>query len=404
MTARKKLTNLAVHNLKPGAARREIPDGGQSNLYIIVQPSGRRRYAVRYRFAGKPRKLTLARGLSLAEARAEAATAMADVERGIDPAGERETEKAKKAEAAENTLAAVSKMYMQLAGNKLRSARSRQSILDRLLLPRLGSKPMTEIEREDVIRVLDRIEVENGPRMADMTLAVLGRIFNWFEIRTSRFRSPLVRGMQRVKPAERARTRMLSDEEIRLVWNACGDQRLQVYGAAFRFLLLTAARRSEATGMKRSEVEDGVWTLPKERSKNGQEIVRPLSRAAIEVIASVPVIAGSEFVFTVSGTSPVHLDSGRDNAKKRLDDISGVKGWVIHDLRRCARSLLSRAGVPYDAAELCLGHRLPGGLIRQTYDRHGFVEEKRRAFEQLAREIERIIAPPPAGKVVALRR
>jgi integrase len=405
MSARKKLTDLAVRNMKPGAERREIPDPGQANLYLLLQPSGRRGYAVRYRFAGKPKKLTLPRGLSLAEARAQAAAAMADVERGIDPADEKKTAEAKKAEAAENTLHAVAKVYMQLAGAKLRSAKSRQSILDRLLLPRLGSKPMDQIEREHVIRVLDRVEVENGPRMADMALAVLGRILNWYEIRTSRFRSPLVRGMQRVKPSERARTRMLSDEEIKRVWDACGDERLHIYGAAFRFLLLTGARRSEATGMKRSEIKDGVWTLPKERSKNGQEIVRPLSRAALKIIATVPIITGSELIFTVSGASPVHLDSGRDNSKKRLDQISGVHGWVIHDLRRCARSLMSRAGVQYDAAELCLGHRLPGGLIRRTYDTHNFVAEKRRAFELLAREIDRILHPDEGkGKVVALRR
>jgi integrase len=157
--------------------------------------------------------------------------------------------------------------------------------------------------------------------------------------------------------------------------------------------------------MKRSEIKDGVWTLPKERSKNGQEIVRPLSRAALKIIATVPIITGSELIFTVSGASPVHLDSGRDNSKKRLDQISGVHGWVIHDLRRCARSLMSRAGVQYDAAELCLGHRLPGGLIRRTYDTHNFVAEKRRAFELLAREIDRILHPDEGkGKVVALRR
>jgi integrase len=399
----RKLTDIAVGNMKPGTERREIPDPGQANLYLILQPSGRRRYAVRYRFDGKPRKLTLDRGLSLADARVQAAVALAKVEKGIDPIGEKKTEEAKKAEAAENTLRAVAKLYMQLAGSKLRSERSRQSILDRLLLPGLGNKPMAEIERHDVIKVLDKVEVENGPRAADMALAVLRKIFNWHEIRTSRFRSPLVKGMQRVKPSERARDRTLSDDEIKAVWDACDDPRMGIYGAAIRFLLLSGARRSEATEMRRGEIEGDVWTLPKERSKNREQIIRPLSKAALEIIGALPVIAGSDLVFTVSGTSPIHLDSGRSNAKKLLDDISGVRDWVIHDLRRVARSLLSRAGVSYDVAELCLGHRLPGGLIRRTYDTHNFIDEKRRAFELLAREIERIVNPPE-GKIVALRR
>jgi integrase len=400
MSARK-LTDFAVRNLKPSTERREVPDPGQANLYIIVQPSGRRRYAVRYRFAGKPKKLTLDRGLSLAEARVQAAAAMAKVDKGIDPAGEKKTEKDRAAIAAENTLRAVAVNYMKIAGNKLRSATSRQSILDRQILPRLGNMPMTSIERDDVIKVLDRVEVESGPRAADMALAIMRKVFNWHETRTNKFRTPLVRGMARLKPTERARKRVLTDDEIRQVWAACEDKRLGLFGPGVRLLLLTGARRNEVAHMQRSELVGTVWTLPAARSKTKDEVVRPLSPAAMAIIADVPQIVGSRFVFSTDGTRPLRLDAKR---KSLLDKISGTTGWTIHDLRRTARTLLGRARVQYDIGEQCLGHKLQGGLIRETYDRHDYLAERAEAFAALAAQLDRILAPPPEGKVVALRR
>jgi len=77
--------------------------------------------------------------------------------------------------------------------------------------------------------------------------------------------------------------------------------------------------------------------------------------------------------------------------KQAIDEASGVHGWVIHDLRRTARSLLSRAGAPSDHAERCLGHVIPG--VRGIYDRYEYLEEKARAFEALAGQVQRIINP-----------
>jgi integrase len=402
MSTRKTLTDIAVRNMKPGTERREVPDGGQANLYIIVQPSGRRGYAVRYRFAGKPQKLTLPRGLSLADARVQAAAAMAQVAKGIDPAREKKDEKDRAAIAAENTLRAVAENYMKLEAYKLRSRKARQSILDRQILPRLGSKPIAEIERDDVVRVLDKVAIESGPRAADMGLAVLRRLFNWHETRTSKFRTPLVRRMARLKPTERARKRVLSDDEVRRIWAACGDVRLGLFGPCVKFLLLTAARRNEAAHMERRELEGVVWTLPAARSKTAAEVVRPLSPAAMAILAEVPHVVGSRFVFSTDGTKPLRLDSKR---KDLLDKISGTTGWTLHDLRRTARTLLGKARVPFDIGEQCLGHKLTGGLVRATYDQHDYLAERAEAFAALAREIERIIHPAPeGGKVVALRR
>jgi integrase len=137
-----------------------------------------------------------------------------------------------------------------------------------------------------------------------------------------------------------------------------------------------------------------VWSLPAARNKVKQELVRPLSGAAQKVVASVPRLG--RYVFTASGAKPLR---GFAKAKERLNAVCGVKDWTLHDLRRTARSLLSRAGIASDVAEMCLGHVLTG--VRGTYDRYEFRAEKLAAFEALAAQITRII--DPQDNVVALR-
>ena len=168
-----------------------------------------------------------------------------------------------------------------------------------------------------------------------------------------------------------------------------------VYSAFVRFLLLTAARRNEVAKMTWAEVADGVWTLPAGRNKTGVELVRPLSAAALGVLAELPRVG--PWTFTRTGNAPL---SGLARFKIVLDRASGTQGWTLHDLRRTSRSLMSRAGVPSDVAERCLGHMLPG--MRKVYDRHAYREEMLRAYQALAALIARIVDPQP--NVVAIHR
>jgi integrase len=151
--------------------------------------------------------------------------------------------------------------------------------------------------------------------------------------------------------------------------------------------------------MRWSEVDgDGVWALPASRSKTRVEVVKPLSAAAQALLAELPRIEGCPFVFvSATGHTPIAQFS---IPKARLETASGTAGWTIHDLRRTSRSLLSRAGINSDVAEKCLGHSR--GNIIETYDRHEYIDEMRRAFEALASLIERIVNPP-AAVVVPLR-
>ena len=273
--------------------------------------------------------------------------------------------------------------YFEKAGASLRTAAHRKATLVRLVYPTLGDRPINEIERDDIADLLDGTK---APAMADHTLAYLRKVLNWYAVRRKNFRSPIVPGMARTKPKERARERTLTDEEIRAVWRIGLGLGLGVFGHFLRFLLLTGARRGEAADMSWSEHSGRDWTLPAARNKTKRDLVRPLSAAAL---ATLPAKRAGAFVFTTDdGATPI---SGFSKFKLAFDKASGVGGWTLHDLRRTARSLMSRAGVSPDVAERCLGHVIPG--VRGTYDRYSYYDEKARAFEALASLVDRIVNP-----------
>jgi integrase len=389
---RQRLTAKFIENAKPGSARQEIPDG--TGLYLLLQPSGRRSWAVRYRVNGKTVKHTIGAwpNVSLHDARVAAAEALKQVKLGNDPAKARQDAKVKADAAKANTLTAVCENYLKREGSKLRTLDQRVSILRRLIYPTLGDKPIGSIKRSDLVALFDKIEDENGARAADVALAVLRRILRWHAIRDDEFITPVVPGMARQKPAEHRRDRILSDDEIRALWAATTDN--STFSALVRFLLLTGARRGEVAGMKRDEVDpDGVWTLPASRSKTKTEIARPLSKAALALVEQMPQIDDCPYVFASStGRTPIGQFSG---PKAKLDAASGVTGWTIHDVRRTARSLLSRCkDVTVDHAERVLGHARPDLIAR--YDRYNPIKEMRFAVEALSALISTIVNPPAA--------
>jgi integrase len=293
---------------------------------------------------------------------------------------------------------------------KVRRGQDRLAAFERLVYPKLGNRQIDDIKRTDIVRLLDAVEEERGPVMADQVLAYLRRVFAWHASRSDDFRSPIVRGMARTKPRDRARERTLTDDEIRIVWKTA-EAFPGPFGALVRFVLLTATRRNEAARLVRGEISDNGqdWTIPAARYKSKQDHLVPLSVAARSLLAGIPAIGRSNdgYVFTTGGKTPI---SGFSKCKHQFDSAvaEALRGkdpkakplpnWTLHDLRRTARSLMSRAGVPSDHAERCLGHVIGG--VRETYDRHSYQVEKKHAFEALAVQIERIINPQ--DNVVAL--
>jgi integrase len=225
--------------------------------------------------------------------------------------------------------------------------------------------------------------------MANEVLGNISRVMDWHATRSETFRSPIVKGMNRAGAQERSR--ILNDEELRAVWQATVDYQ-HPFGAMLRFILLTATRRNEALYATRAEIVGDEWTIPSARYKTKIDHVIPLSKAAL---AELPSGQG-EFIFSANSRQAIGSHSRH---KAAIDEASGVRGWVVHDLRRTARSLMSRAGISADHAERCLGHVISG--VRGVYDRHEYLDEKRRAFEALASLVARIVDPQP--NVVVMR-
>jgi integrase len=363
-------------------------------------PSGVIRYGYRYRNrAGRQRwyALGLHGELTPEQARRFAKTIAGQVAEGRDPATERTAKRAAAHAKAGTTVNVVLDAFLERHVQSLRSAREVKRIFKIYVRPAIGSRSIYELKRRDINQMLDAVE-DRGPVMADRTLGWLRKAFGWWALRDDGFNSPIVRGMARTKPSARRRQRVLSDAELRAVWRAAEPQG-DLYGDFVRFVLLTAARRTEAAGAKRCELVDGDWIVPTERYKTGTELVIPLSKAAQAVLAGRPKLGEAGFLFTVDGKAPLsgfskfklRFDRAVLAELRREDPEAELPNWRLHDLRRCARSLLSRAGMPSDHAERCLGHAVAG--VRGTYDRHAYVEEKRRAFEALAALVTRIVNP-----------
>ena len=407
-----RLTDAAAIKRKPFDKRIEVHDG--NGLYLVIQPSGAKSWAYRYRIDGKSRKLTLgtllvgkadrdAEGdlpaLSISEARQKASAAAVKVQRGGDPA----VEKRRTAARASNTVDAMLDAFVADHVSGLRSGDQVVRGFDLYVRPRIGDKSIYDLQRSDITSMLNEVKEEHGPVMADRVLAYVRKAFNWQAIQDDEFKSPIVHGMAKTKPAERSRKRVLADDEIRDVWAALERfDGLACFPRYVKSLLLSVTRRKEAAAMHTDEIDGDLWTIPAARYKNKRDHVIPITPALRSLIGN-----HKGFVFsTTDGEKPfVAFSQCKSELDQIIADIRNAEGrppmkqWQFHDLRRTGRSLMSRAKVDSDHAERCMGHVIGG--VRETYDRYEYLEEKKAAFEKLAGLLAVILNPQ--ANVVALR-
>ena len=402
-----RITKRAVDALQPGE---RIADSEIRGFLCRRLDSGAASYAYRYRVKGSNQQRLISLGMhgtiTADQARTMAKKRAGEVADGKDPKGEREETRAeaKLAKAAEtNTVDAILDKFEARYSSKIRSGDQIKRAFKVYVRPRIGEKSIYELKRRDIVEMLDAIEDQNGPVMADRVLAHVRKAFNWWMVQDEDFKSPIVRGMARTKPGERERDRTLTDDEIRDVWAALDAVDAPAcYPAYVKTLLLTMTRRNEVSDMHADEISGDVWVIPGSRYKNKLDHAVPLSEAARKLLP-----AGKGFLF--STTDGKKAFSGFSKAKAELDRTiaKARKGagkpkmprWTLHDLRRTGRTLMSRAGVPDDHAERAMGHKIGG--VRGTYDRYAYLDEKRKAFEALA-SLVALILDPPAGNVVQI--
>jgi integrase len=359
---------------------------------VRVTAAGARSYVLNYRADGVERRLTIGKCKNWPAVKAVryARELRQGIDRGEDPMA------ARVPKTEDKTVGAVlDDFIVGYAKKKLRRWLDVESAFRRLVVPAVGRLSIHKLDRGHVARMLDKIEADSGPVMADRTRAYLSKALSWYSERDGEF--TLGKAIVRVQPraAGRARSRVLSDEEIRAVWAAAGEA--GTFGTLIKFLLLTGQRRNEAALMTWAEVgQDGTWEIPASRYKTKRPHAVQLSAAALALIARKE----SDFVFPSTGRG-AYLTHSR--GKLALDKALGdaVQPWVLHDLRRTAKTLMARAGVRPDISERVLGHVIAG--VEGVYDRHSYADEKRDALEKLASMVERIVNPPPAN-VLPLRR
>jgi integrase len=371
---------------------------------VRVTAAGAKSFVMNYRVKGREYRYTIGAFPDWSALRAvrEARTLRQRIDRGENPLEDRAP--IPKTSTVSGVLDDFVERYVEKEA-KLRSGPYIKRAFDQLVKPVIGKVGIYELRRSDVARALDKIADERGPVMADQMLAYLRKAFNWYAGKDDKFNSPIVKGMARTRPKERARTRVLSDDEIRAIWPVLGEA--GTFGALAKTLLLTAQRRDEVAHMSRKEIgEGGIWTIPAERYKTKRPNHVPLSKVVLALIEAQPKIDGCDWVFPSRVNTPF---SGFGKSKAKLDKaifeamkkrakkgakVEPLPNWTLHDLRRTAKTLMARAGVRPDISERVLGHVIAG--VEGTYDMHSYAEEKRDALEKLAAMIERILEPLPS--------
>jgi integrase len=392
---RRILSDKGVAALKPRVARYALPDPELRGHYIRVQPSGAKSFvAVTLDPNGKQVWATLGACdlLTIAEAREKARAAIKRVHAGL-PAIEAPP-------ARPDTFEAVAEQWLKrhVRAKGLRSEGEVTRLLRAHVYPTWKDRAFLSIRRSDVAALLDEVEDNHGARQADYVLAVARSVMNWFATRHDDYVPPIVRGMRRTNPKERVRSRTLNDAEIRAIWIAAEAN--GAFGAIVRLLLLTAQRREKVVAMRWQDIGiDGTWTIPTEAREKGTGGALLLPKAAIDVIRAQDHVGNNPYVFAGRGDGHVN---GYSKAKRALDARSpGIPQWQLHDLRRTARSLMSRAGVRPEIAERVMGHAIAG--VEGVYDRHSYRDEKADALRRLAALIGGIVNPR-AGNVRPIRR
>lgn len=399
-------TDKSIQSIKAAKSRKEYPDATVAGLYLIVQPSGLKSWAVRYRYNEKSVKQTIGSYplISLKVARDEARRIRLAVSDGFDPKTVLNED--------DYDFDVIWNLFLDRyvkVRNKASTVKAIKSMAATSILPVFTGKDIRNVARRDIIKLLDDMVSRGVPVQANRVLTLLKTFFKWCIEREYIEGSP-ADNIQKPS-AETSRDRVLSEDELKLIWRAA--ERIGFpYGTITKALMLSGQRRTEVGGASYAEFtsdESGpLWIIPRERVKNGREHIVPMPPLLASVFNSAPKIAGDgDFIFTNDGERAVNaygdgkklIDAAmvailREDALKASDDpdlIDEVPHWTFHDLRRTVASGLALLKVNPHIIEAVINHA-SGTVsgVAAIYNRYSYQAEKRAALALWETTIRRV--------------
>lgn len=392
-----RFTDRYLQSLQPEETRY---DRREANGFAIrVSPTGVKTFTFIYTLEGKKRRITLGNypAMTLQNARAQFNELRELVDRGIDPATwradqEAAAKKAQEMELREPTVSFLVEEYLEKwAKPRKRSWAEDMRILNKDVIPRWGERKAKDVTRREVIALLDEIVNRGGPIMANSTLAVIRKMYNFAIQRDIVETSPCHKLPPPAPPV--ARKRKLAFNEIRIVFNKLPEAKMiEKTRLVLLFLLVTAQRKVEVVGARWEEfnLEEGIWIIPSERVKNKTEHLVPLSAQAKQLLAKIRVLSGdSPFLFPSTGKSGYLGVTSIDHAVLKNIELFGIKPWTPHDLRRTVTTHMSGLGVSRLISSKVLNHS--DKKLIAIYDIYDYEKEKRAALDAWGKRLEEII-------------
>ena len=404
----------------PLSERSEIMDASRPAFGIRVSPKGKISFFAIARFGASknPSRRVIGtygsetdtelRVYTLADAAAVAERWRRMAPTGKDPKHERERAQRANKRRAENTFKSVAEAFIAARLADKRKGEEVEADIRREFIAKWDDRPISDIDRADVIAVVKAAKDRGANYQAIHLLGYAKLLFDW-AVEIGEYgldKSPCDRLRPRTLGLTKvARSRILSEPELRAYWNAAGGLGYP-YGPAFQILALTGQRKSEIAEARRPEIDldKRLLVIPPERMKSGVGHVVPLTESVIQILEEMPKFSGDYLFSTTFGKKPIN---GFSKAKSRLDaemlkilrdgadDPEKIKlpPFVLHDVRRTMRSALSALPVEQHVRELVIGHTQKG--LHKVYDLHAYLDEKRRALELWAARLNQIVSPPP---------
>lgn len=323
-----------------------------------------------------------------AAARDKALELLAAVKEGRDPLVEREA--ALKGPDRSRLMSVIVEEWLRRDQADNRSCAEVERVMRHDVLPVWGNRPIDEIRKRDIIELIDGIADRGAKIMANRTLAHVKRLFRWATSRDIIESDPAAHVE---KPAaETRRDRVLSDQELIVLWRASAAMGFPL-GPALQMLILTGARREEILGLSWSEVDlpGAAIRLPAVRSKVKEGRIIPLSQLATAILGSLPRVGGGNAVFSFNGNTPfTNVGRAKPRIDRKMADISvePIAAWRLHDIRRTVATGLQRLGSRLEVIEAVLGHvsGSRAGIVG-VYQRHRFEAETRATLEMWAEHL-----------------